>query len=156
MCVRSDQQQPFIARIDRMWTDAEYVLFYTLDFLVVQSLSLSLSLSPSLSNDPWFHGPWFVRIEETQHLPTRMFYERELFMSNIHDTNPMRSIIRKCAVLFPSDYVKSKTCCHDNKINTSTHALEESSNFCLKCVQLKCWRPMCLSVKASIMRLTSH
>ena len=27
VCVRSDQVQPFIARIDRMWTDSEYVPF---------------------------------------------------------------------------------------------------------------------------------
>ena len=40
------------------------------------------------------------------HLPTRMFYERELFMSNITDTNPMRSIMRKCAVMHPAHYVK--------------------------------------------------
>lgn len=60
----------------------------------------------SSSDDPWFRGPWFVRVKEVQHVPTKMFYEREVFMSNIQDTNPMRSIIRKCAVLFPTDYVK--------------------------------------------------
>ena len=60
------------------------------------------------SDDPWFRGPWFVRVKEVQHVPTKMFYEREVFMSNIQDTNPMRSIIRKCAVLFPTDYVKCK------------------------------------------------
>ncbi|XP_019864490.1 PREDICTED: protein polybromo-1-like [Amphimedon queenslandica] len=78
--VRSDQDLPFIARIDQMWTDS--------------------------NDDPWFRGPWFLRVEEVQHLPSRMFYERELFMSNIQDSNPMRSIIRKCGVLYPSDYTK--------------------------------------------------
>ncbi len=74
------------------------------------TLSSPLLLSlPFYSNDPWFHGPWFIRKEETDHLPTRMFYERELFMSNIHDTNPMRSIIRKCVVLGPTEYIKRKT-----------------------------------------------
>lgn len=63
----------------------------------------------SLSGDPWFHGPWFVRMEEIVHLPTRMFYECELFLSSIHDTNPMRSIMRKCAVLGPADYMKRET-----------------------------------------------
>ena len=61
-----------------------------------------------ISDDPWFRGPWFLRVEEVQHLPSRMFYERELFMSNIQDSNPMRSIIRKCGVLYPSDYTKCK------------------------------------------------
>ena len=60
----------------------------------------------SCSNDPWFRGPWFVRVKEVDHLPTRMFYPRELFLSNIQDTNPMRSIIRKCAVLPASDFCK--------------------------------------------------
>eukprot|EP00731_Ephydatia_muelleri_P002754 Em0001g2754a len=78
--VRSDQEFPYIARIDRMWTDA--------------------------NDDPWFRGPWFVRPEEVSHLPTRMFLHKELFMSNIQDTNPMRSIIGKCAVLFVNDYCK--------------------------------------------------
>ena len=35
-------------------------------------------------------------------------YEYELFMSNIQDTNPMRSIIGKCAVLFITDYLRSE------------------------------------------------
>ena len=60
------------------------------------------------SDDPWFRGPWFLRVEEVQHLPSRMFYERELFMSNIHDSNPMRSIMRKCAVMYATDYTKCK------------------------------------------------
>ena len=60
------------------------------------------------SDDPWFRGPWFVRPEEVSHLPTRMFLHKELFMSNIQDTNPMRSIIGKCAVLFVNDYCKCK------------------------------------------------
>ena len=55
-----------------------------------------------------YHGPWFVRMTEVQHLPTRMFYDCEVFMSNIRDTNPMRSIMRKCAILFTSDYLKCK------------------------------------------------
>lgn len=63
-----------------------------------------------LSNDPWFRGPWFVRVKEVQHLPTRMFFPGELFLSNIQDTNPMRSIIRKCAVLPASDYCKCESC----------------------------------------------
>lgn len=60
------------------------------------------------SDDPWFRGPWFLRVKEVHHLPTFMFYEKELLMSNIHDSNPMRSIMRKCAVLYLSDYIKCR------------------------------------------------
>jgi protein polybromo-1 len=78
--VRSDEPTPYIARIDRMWTDNQ--------------------------SDPWFSGPWFVRPDEVEHVPTKMFYRNEVFMSSIQDTNPMRSVIGRCAVLVPKDFVK--------------------------------------------------
>ncbi|XP_033100393.1 protein polybromo-1-like isoform X2 [Anneissia japonica] len=80
--LRSDQLRPFIARIDKMWLDA--------------------------NEDPWFHGPWFVHPSETEHPPTRMFYKNEVFLSSIEDTNPMRSISGKCAVLGHKDYISCR------------------------------------------------
>ena len=41
-----------------------------------------------------------------------MFYNTEVFMSNIRDTNPMRSIMRKCAILHTSDYIRSECDVH--------------------------------------------
>ncbi|XP_065909359.1 protein polybromo-1-like [Dysidea avara] len=76
--LRSDEQQSFIARIEKMWTDE--------------------------NGDPWFYGCWFLRPSETVHLPTHLFYPNELLMSNIADTNPMRSVIGKCAVLSFKEY----------------------------------------------------
>lgn len=64
------------------------------------------SFSCLLSRDPWFHGPWFVHPDEVEHLPTRMFYHNEVFQSNIQDTNPMRSVIGRCAVLTLRDYCR--------------------------------------------------
>ena len=68
------------------------------------------------SDDPWFKG--FLRPEEVSHLPTRMFLHKELFISNIQDTNPIRSIIGKCAVLFVSDYCKGSVDirCYEKKL----------------------------------------
>lgn len=66
-------------------------------------------MSNVYSGDPWIRGPWFVRPGEVAHSPMRMFYSQELFMSNIQDTNPMRSICGKCAVLHITDYIKSKS-----------------------------------------------
>ena len=82
-----------------------------------------LCLTFLCSDDPWFRGPWFVRPEEVSHLPTRMFLHKELFMSNIQDTNPMRSIIGKCAVLFVNDYSKCK------ELLTLLHAICRHSRF---------------------------
>ena len=59
-----------------------------------------------IRSDPWFSGPWFVRPDEVEHVPTKMFYRNEVFMSSIQDTNPMRSVIGRCAVLVPKDFVK--------------------------------------------------
>ncbi|XP_014669856.1 PREDICTED: protein polybromo-1-like [Priapulus caudatus] len=76
--VRSESERPYIARIDRMWTDQ--------------------------SGDPYFHGPWFIHPAEVDHEPTKMFYKREVFLSSVEDTNPMLSITGKCCVLSYRDY----------------------------------------------------
>ena len=46
--------------------------------------------------------------EEVTHSPTRLFFENELFISSILDTNPMRSIIGRCAVLGVADYCRKR------------------------------------------------
>ena len=63
----------------------------------------------SSSGDPWFHGCWFLRPSESVHLPTHLFYPKELLMSNIADTNPMRSVIGKCTVLSFKEYCTCKS-----------------------------------------------
>ncbi|XP_070557674.1 protein polybromo-1-like isoform X3 [Ptychodera flava] len=80
--LRSDEDKPYLARIDKMWKDS--------------------------NGDPWFHGPWYVHPSETEHQPTRMFYKNEVFLSSIEDTNPMRSISGKCAVFAFKDYISSR------------------------------------------------
>ena len=47
----------------------------------------------------FFHGPWFVTPQEVQHPPTRLFFKQEVFLSSIEDTNPLLSVIGRCAVL---------------------------------------------------------
>ncbi|XP_071082321.1 protein polybromo-1-like isoform X6 [Haliotis cracherodii] len=80
--VRSDRDRPLVARIDRIWT--------------------------SSTGDPFFSGPWFVCPTEIEHSPTRLFYKREVFLSSIEDTNPLRSIIGKCSVLHYKEYCSSR------------------------------------------------
>lgn len=42
---------------------------------------------------PFFFGPMFIHPEETEHEPTRMFYQREVFLSNLEETSPMMCIL---------------------------------------------------------------
>ena len=46
----------------------------------------------------WFHGPWFVGPADTQHLPTRMFHDKEVFLSSLEETTPLMNVTGKCCV----------------------------------------------------------
>uniref|UniRef100_A0A3B3C4U6 Protein polybromo-1 n=1 Tax=Oryzias melastigma TaxID=30732 RepID=A0A3B3C4U6_ORYME len=46
----------------------------------------------------YFFGPIFIHPEETEHEPTKMFYKKEVFLSNLEETCPMTCIIGKCVV----------------------------------------------------------
>lgn len=54
----------------------------------------------------YFHGPWYVTPTEIsgQALANRVFYRQEVFLSSIEDTNPLMSVVGKCAVLDFNDY----------------------------------------------------
>lgn len=41
----------------------------------------------------YFFGPIFIHPEETEHEPTKMFYKREVFLSNLEENCPMTCII---------------------------------------------------------------
>jgi len=41
----------------------------------------------------YFFGPIFIRPEETEHEPTKMFYKKEVFLSNLEEACPMTCII---------------------------------------------------------------
>lgn len=80
--VRSDEGYLCMARIDKLWTDR--------------------------SGQTWFHGPWFISPADTQHLPSRMFYEKEVFLSSLEETMPVASIAGKCCVLPFREYVRCR------------------------------------------------
>ncbi|KAK7916700.1 hypothetical protein WMY93_012461 [Mugilogobius chulae] len=56
----------------------------------------------------YFFGPIFIHPEETEHEPTKMFYKREVFLSNLEETCPMTCIIGKCVVLSFKDYLSCR------------------------------------------------
>ncbi|XP_044203837.1 protein polybromo-1-like isoform X4 [Thunnus albacares] len=56
----------------------------------------------------YFYGPIFIHPEETEHEPTKMFYKKEVFLSNLEETCPMTCIIGKCVVSSFKDYLSCR------------------------------------------------
>uniref|UniRef100_A0A4W6D6S4 Protein polybromo-1 n=1 Tax=Lates calcarifer TaxID=8187 RepID=A0A4W6D6S4_LATCA len=56
----------------------------------------------------FFFGPIFIHPEETEHEPTKMFYKREVFLSNLEETLPMTCVIGKCMVSSFKDYLSCR------------------------------------------------
>ncbi|XP_060775398.1 polybromo 1, like isoform X2 [Neoarius graeffei] len=56
----------------------------------------------------FFFGPIFIHPEETEHEPTKMFYKRELFLSNLEETSPMMFILGKCVVSSFKDFISCR------------------------------------------------
>nr|XP_006812987.1 PREDICTED: uncharacterized protein LOC102809151 [Saccoglossus kowalevskii] len=56
---------------------------------------------------PWFQGPVFLYPEDTKHLATTVFYEKEVFQGHTI-VRQMSDVIGKCTVLHFSDYLRSR------------------------------------------------
>uniref|UniRef100_A0AAQ4RC94 Polybromo 1, like n=1 Tax=Gasterosteus aculeatus aculeatus TaxID=481459 RepID=A0AAQ4RC94_GASAC len=56
----------------------------------------------------FFFGPIFIHPEETEHEPTKMFYKREVFLSNLEETLPITCVIGKCVVSSFKDYLSCR------------------------------------------------
>ncbi|XP_054640092.1 protein polybromo-1-like isoform X1 [Dunckerocampus dactyliophorus] len=56
----------------------------------------------------YFFGPIFIHPEETEHEPTKMFYKKEVFLSNLEEACPMTCIIGKCVVSSFKDYLSCR------------------------------------------------
>ncbi|XP_062842241.1 protein polybromo-1 isoform X2 [Trichomycterus rosablanca] len=56
----------------------------------------------------YFFGPIFIYPEETEHEPTKMFYKKEVFLSNLEETCPMTCITGKCAVSSFKDFLSCR------------------------------------------------
>uniref|UniRef100_A0A0L8HHU7 BAH domain-containing protein n=1 Tax=Octopus bimaculoides TaxID=37653 RepID=A0A0L8HHU7_OCTBM len=58
---------------------------------------------------PALHGNWFYRPNETFHLATRKFLEKEVFKSEFSTTISLSQLLGpKCYVMFVKDYFKMK------------------------------------------------
>lgn len=56
--------------------------------------------------EQWLYGCWFYRPNETFHLATRKFLEKEVFKSDNFNSAPMNQVQGKCCVMFVKDYFK--------------------------------------------------
>uniref|UniRef100_A0A0B7AIS6 Protein polybromo-1 n=1 Tax=Arion vulgaris TaxID=1028688 RepID=A0A0B7AIS6_9EUPU len=53
-------------------------------------------------------GNWFYRPEETYHIATRKFLEKEVFRSDTSHGTPLSEIVGRCCVMCVKDYFKSR------------------------------------------------
>ncbi|XP_060691454.1 protein polybromo-1 isoform X5 [Hemiscyllium ocellatum] len=70
----------------------------------------------------YFFGPIFIHPEETEHEPTKMFYKKEVFLSNVEETCTMTCVIGKCSVLSFKDYLS----CRPTEVNENDVYICES------------------------------
>ncbi|KAL4655206.1 protein polybromo-1-like isoform X2 [Arapaima gigas] len=56
----------------------------------------------------YFFGPIFIHPEETEHEPTKMFYKKEVFLSNLEESCPMTCVLGKCVVSSFKDYLSCR------------------------------------------------
>lgn len=69
---------------------------------------LGLSFQPlKHTGEKWLYGCWFYRPNETFHLATRKFLEKEVFKSDYYNKAPISKILGKCVVMFVKVYI----CC---------------------------------------------
>lgn len=118
--------QPHIIYIERLWQDdtgqsrdciyqtminvcSEEIILYFKIFLMSSPLRCSTSAAfllsfffPPLINagEKWLYGCWFYRPNETFHLATRKFLEKEVFKSDYYNKAPVSKILGKCVVMF--------------------------------------------------------
>jgi len=77
---RKPDQQPHLVLIEKLWKDG--------------------------SERFWLDGCWFYRPEETYHLATKKFYEKEVFKSDFHGLAQLSHVQGRCHVMFVRDYPK--------------------------------------------------
>lgn len=68
-----------ITRIDKMWTNS--------------------------AGDAFIYGPTYVHPYETEHEPTRTFYQREVFKTPYEDTHWMDNILGRCIAMQYKDFI---------------------------------------------------
>jgi len=60
------------------------------------------------SGEAFIHGPNFINPAQFDHVPTRLFYKKEVIRSSREQTVPSSSIVGRCAVLSYKEYCTSR------------------------------------------------
>ena len=83
------------------------VLFDVLLVNIAGSVILIMTKPPS-RGVTYFSGSSFIPPDDTQHLPTHMFYDKEVFHIALEEVHRMCDIEGKCFVLPIREYVRCK------------------------------------------------
>ncbi|XP_015918691.2 protein polybromo-1 isoform X3 [Parasteatoda tepidariorum] len=79
---REKGMEPHIMHVEKLWRDNQ--------------------------GEQWLYGCWFYRPNETFHLASRKFLEKEVFKSDNYNSTPLNQVMGKCYVMFVKDYFKLK------------------------------------------------
>ena len=61
-----------------------------------------------VSGEAFIRGPCFINPAQVDHVPTRLFYKKEVIRSSREQTVPASSIVGRCAVLSYKEYCTSR------------------------------------------------
>ncbi|KAK7819771.1 hypothetical protein U0070_012377, partial [Myodes glareolus] len=79
-------------------------MYHVGDYVYVEPAEANLQ--PHIVCEKWLYGCWFYRPNETFHLATRKFLEKEVFKSDYYNKVPVSKILGKCVVMFVKEYFK--------------------------------------------------
>jgi len=60
------------------------------------------------SGEAFIHGPCFINPAQVDHVPTRLFYKKEVIRNSKEQTVPATNIVGRCAVLSYKEYCTSR------------------------------------------------
>ncbi|TSV54868.1 Protein polybromo-1 [Bagarius yarrelli] len=91
---------------DRMYHVGDYVYVEPAEVNLQPHIVCIERLWQDDTGEKWLYGCWFYRPNETFHLATRKFLEKEVFKSDYYNKIPVNKILGKCVVMFVKEYFK--------------------------------------------------
>ncbi|RWS21651.1 Protein polybromo-1-like protein, partial [Leptotrombidium deliense] len=84
------------------------VVYRPLDFVLIEPREKSMEphiihiqkLWRDSSGEIWIYGCWFYRPNETFHIASKKFLEKEVFKSDNYNNTPLGQVVGKCIVMF--------------------------------------------------------
>lgn len=90
-------------------------------------------LSVFASGEAHIHGSYFISPAQVEHVPTRLFYKKEVIRSSREQTVAASSIIGRCAVLSFKEYCTSRfTEIPENDVFVCESKYDETDKFIKK------------------------